>query len=250
MQAAAVQTSIDLAEVKGPFEHFSKCKRDTLNVLKLHQTAADAEASADPFWSAQSALWAELVDRAEEVGVRNSQWTLIAPTGTIGLLMDCDTLGIEPEFSLMKTKSLAGGGVLSLVNQSVEPALKALGLSDSVIKSAVEHLKTQSSLDDFDGLTTEQKAVFTTAIPASPAGQMLSWQSHLNVMQAAQPFLSGAISKTVNLPESTQPEEISKIYREAHQRGLKSIAIYREGSKGSQPLNVKSLDGEIAKNQN
>jgi ribonucleoside-diphosphate reductase alpha chain len=256
MQASAIEASIDLAAAEEPFLNFKKCKDDVLSVLKLHRDAvveAESVQAQDQktlsFWSEQRQTWDKLIERAEQLGVRNSQWTLIAPTGTIGLLMDCDTLGIEPEFSLMKTKSLAGGGVLTLINQSVEPALVAMGLPSESVNQALAYLQTHRNFDGCPVLTPEQIRVFWTAVPTSTGGPMLPWRNHLNMMAAAQPFLSGAISKTVNLPAETEPEQISEIYLEAHRLGLKSVAIYREGSKGSQPLNVKSIDDEIAKSQ-
>ncbi|MEO0335695.1 MAG: vitamin B12-dependent ribonucleotide reductase, partial [Pseudomonadota bacterium] len=247
MQAASIEASVDLAHKKEPFAEFDRCRESLLSVLKLHQKAVEQQDPDDEFWQIQRKTWLKLIERAEKVGVRNSQWTLIAPTGTIGLFMDCDTLGIEPEFSLMKTKSLAGGGVLTLINSSVEPALQSMGLENAKRTEAIEYLRKHHTLEGCVALSAEQQAVFSTAVPARAGGQMLRWQAHLDVMAAAQPFLSGAISKTVNLSSETSTKDIAEIYMSAWKLGLKSVAIYREGSKGSQPLNVKSIDSKISK---
>ena len=247
MMAAAIQTSVDLAEKKGPFAMYPQCRKDTLRVLQLHFEAVKNQDLSDPFWQEQHRSWSEVLQRAEAFGVRNSQWTLIAPTGTIGLMMDCDTLGIEPEFSLVKTKVLAGGGQLTLVNRSVESALVRLGLDEQTRQRALAHLSQHHTLEDFEELTEAQRSVFLTAVPVREGGKMLPWKNHLAVMSAAQPFLSGAISKTINLPASARPQDISDIFLTAHELGLKSVSVYREGSKGSQPLRVAPLNAEIQK---
>jgi ribonucleoside-diphosphate reductase alpha chain len=171
-------------------------------------------------------------------GFRNAQVTLIAPTGTISFVMDCDTTGIEPDLALAKHKNLAGGGTMTIVNQAVPTALRRLGFSNLEIDAAVELIRQTGSLESAMRLR-EHLAVFDCAMPARPAGRVLTSMAHVMMVAAVQPFLSGSVSKTINLPAEATVYDINQVYREAHQLGLKSVAVYRDGCKLSQPLNVK-----------
>jgi ribonucleoside-diphosphate reductase alpha chain len=192
-------------------------------------------------------------------GFRNSQVTVLAPTGTIAFLMDCDTTGVEPETALVKYKTLAGGGMLKIVNRIVPLALQTLGYSEDQIAGIIRHIDEYDTIEDVaigetvipSGLKAEHLAVFDCSFPPSdqerdgypvqPVGKRsISWLGHVRMMEACQPFLSGAISKTVNLPEDSTPDEIREAYVEGWKRGLKALAIYRDNSKASQPLSTKA----------
>jgi ribonucleoside-diphosphate reductase alpha chain len=178
---------------------------------------------------------------SREISARNAQLTVIAPTGTIGMAMDCDTLSIEPDFSLLKVKTLAGGGSLSIVNSQVGPALEGLGYSKKEISNITDYIAEHGNVDHCDSLIENHKAVFDCAVGAE---RYLSPMAHLKMIAACQPFLSGGISKTVNVPNSTTAEQIFDIYVEAWKLGVKSVSVYRDGSKTSQPLNTKKSQEE------
>lgn len=232
LTGTAYATSIELAKKLGPFPEFKKNQQSFVKVLKSHQGALrkihwkglPAEAR-----SLVHDTWRDLPERAGKMGVRNAQVTLIAPTGTIGLVMDSDTTGIEPEYSLLKIKKLAGGGEVQILSQSIQASLRRLGYSTKMIEAIQKHAEKFGSLKSCRDLKAEHQAIFATAQDLSP-------ESHLLMMAAVQPFLSGAISKTVNLPSSASVEDIERIHFKAWELGLKSIAIYRDGSKNFQPL--------------
>lgn len=236
MTAQAYTVSSEMAGFKGSFPGFKKNKKSMLKVIKQHQMASKKIPSHQLF-NLQKKMWDQCYKMGTKYGYRNAQATVIAPTGTIGLMMDCDTLGIEPDFSLFKTKFLSGGGQLNLVNQSIEKALRKKSLSEKKIQEVLEQMLLKKSLKNL--IPTEWESLFETA-----NGEFrLSAQAHIQMMVAVQPFISGAISKTVNLPESSSPQEISDIYVQAWKCGLKSVAIYRDNSKGSQPLQtIECLD--------
>lgn len=240
MTGQAYKTSAELAQVKGSFQGFNKNKRTMLKVMKRHESALiEIPYSYLPksLEMAAKDLWKDVITLGKKFGYRNAQATVIAPTGTIGLMMDCDTLGIEPDFSIFKHKVLSGGGSLTLVNQAIEPALKKLGYGDTQIKSLLMSINENKSIR---GLVQEDHLrIFATAT-GTPR---LRPEAHVLMMGAVQPFISGAISKTVNLPESATPDDISRTYQLAYELGLKAVAIYRDNSKGSQPLqNIECLD--------
>lgn len=180
-------------------------------------------------------LWKSTLSQVGARGVRNAQTTLLAPTGTIGLLMGCDTTGIEPDFALRKFKKLAGGGVLTIVNQSVEPALRLLGYDADELSGILADIEQDGHVED-SGVKPEYLPVFDCS--GQSGVRTLSIESHLQMMAAAQPFLSGAISKTVNLPNSATIQDVSNVYHAGHELGLKAVALYRDGCKRSQPLNT------------
>ena len=240
----AYLTSSEMAEHKGAFAEYRKNKLAAIKILKRHQKAQTELLKTKPVELPQdllrkgTELWVEVIARASKFGLRNAQATLMAPTGTIGLVMDCDTTGIEPEFSLVKYKQLSGGGDLKIVSQSVEPALARLGYSTQQVQEIIDYIEVHETIEGAPGMRQEHLGIFDCAnLNGNLGKRALSGISHLRMMAAIQPFLSGAISKTVNLPSSASVNEISEIYHRAWELGLKAVAIYRDGSKGAQPLN-------------
>jgi ribonucleoside-diphosphate reductase alpha chain len=234
MHALALQMSQEMAKAFGAFAGWAPNREAALTVLEQHFRAWQDQHLDLAF---VDRAFTETLRDAATTGLRNAQVTLIAPTGTIGLLMDCDTLGIEPDFALIKRKYLSGGGELILVNGSVAPALKRLGYTDGAIVDIEKYVRQNGSVVGAPGFRREHEAVFDVAVPPSQHPQRrISPHGHLNIMAAAQPFLSGAISKTVNLPATTRVEEVEKIFIDGWNLGLKSVAIYRDTSKSLQPL--------------
>ena len=333
MHGEAYRTSAEMAASKGPFEGYARNADSMMRVMRQHAAALDRideDLAPSELTRAARAVWRETLDLGAQHGFRNAQATVLAPTGTIGLLMDCDTTGIEPDFALVKFKKLAGGGYFKIVNQSVPKALRALGYSDKQIKAIVEHAVGAMSLESSPHINTEslKKRGFTdadlervcSALPAAfdlgsafapwvlgeeaaarlklaPSGQasleamgfspeqireasrfacgrmtvegapflkpehlavfdcankcgadgerFIAPMAHIRMMAAAQPFISGAISKTVNLPNESTVDEIKNVYDESWRLGLKAVAVYRDGSKVSQPLSGKSTAGDV-----
>lgn len=239
MTGQAYATSVELARVRGPFAGYRRNRASCLSVLKRHERAAKkllrAELIDPALRRSALRLWSEVTAGAARFGLRNAQATVIAPTGTIGLLMDCDTTGIEPDFSLVKRKKLSGGGEVEIVNQSVAPALRALGYSPAAIARIETELRRTHRLESVPELRAEHRAVFACAT----GDGALAPEDHLRMMAAVQPLISGAISKTVNLPASATVEDIARVHLLAWKMGLKSVAVYRDGSKGGQPLSAK-----------
>lgn len=232
LQAVALEASAALAERYGPFSGFAENRDACLAVVARHLEAARGLQVDRVSRTYESALRA-----MERVGLRNAQLTLIAPTGTIGLLMDCDTLGIEPDYALIKRKALADGQELRLRNRSVGPALQRLGYSSGQIGDIESHLTRTGTVVGAPGLERAHEAVFDGALPPSGCPERrVSVSGHLRMMAAAQPFLCGAISKTVNLPASSTIEDVEKIFVDGWRMGLKSMAVYRDTSKSLQPL--------------
>jgi len=315
----AYATSAELAEKMGPFKGFAKNRKAMLRVIGKHREAAariDPHALPSGLWDAAQEAWERAEHLGQQHGYRNSQMTVLAPTGTIGLLMDCDTTGVEPDFSLVKWKKLAGGGYIKIVNQSMRMALEHLGytgqqiqdiithilgtqsladggpvnlarlsemgFSDDEIQEAAQAVQLSGNLSDFTphinprslqerGLTAEevrqarlriggmesiegaphlkpeQLAIFDCANKCGPQGtRFIQPLAHVKMMAAVQPFISGAISKTINVPEETEVEEIEDLYVQSWRYGLKAVALYRDNSKGSQPLSSKAAEGKQA----
>ncbi len=239
----AYATSAKMAKRVGTFTGFNKDRKDMLNVLQMHRSAVskiDASLVPENLLSAAVAAWNEAVTLSEKHGVRNSQASVLAPTGTIGLAMDCDTTGIEPDLSLVKMKNLVGGGTMSIVNQTVPRALKELGYSSAQIKEVSEYIDEQKTIVGAPHLQGEHLPVFA----CSMGDNIIHYSGHVKMMAAVQPFLSGAISKTVNMPEDASVEEIEQLHIDAWKSGIKAIAIYRDNCKLAQPLTVAKKDGE------
>ena len=222
-----------------------------LEVIELHRCAVREISDAKEFAHLKeeaAKVWDSAAELGKRHGYRNAQVTVLAPTGTISFLMDCDTTGIEPDIALVKYKLLAGGGMLKIVNQTVKPALEKLGYNAEEIERIIAHIDAFDTIEDVidtdgskisSGLKPEHLPIFDCAFKPFKGQRSLHYLAHLKMMAAAQPFLSGAISKTVNMPESATVDDIMNTYVEGWRLGLKSIAIYREGSKRSAPLNTR-----------
>jgi len=236
-------TSAKMARRVGPFAGFNKDREGMLNVLKMHRAAVsdiDASLVSEDLLSAATAAWDEAVELGELYGVRNSQASVLAPTGTIGLMMDCDTTGIEPDLGLVKVKKLVGGGTMHIVNQTVPRALKALGYSTKQIDEIVNYIDKEKTILGAPSLKKEHEAVFA----CSMGDNSIHYLGHVKMMAAVQPFLSGAISKTVNLPEEATVEDIEQLHIDAWKMGIKAIAVYRDNCKVGQPLSMAKKEGE------
>lgn len=238
MTATAYQVSGEVAKSKGAFEGWSKNKVPMNQVLKKHASSSQVidwsllpgdEISAEEVGKA----WTGALSFGSKKGYRNSQATAIAPTGTIGLVMDSETTGIEPEYALVRTKNLSGGGRLRLVSPSLEVSLRRLGYTEDEIKKVKAEVDATGTVQGSKWVKTDHQAVFKTALEIAP-------MDHLKMMAAVQPFVSGAISKTINMPQSASVSDVREIYLQAWRQGLKSIAIYRDRSKGAQPLEALS----------
>ncbi len=242
MTGHAYATSAKIARKVGPFAGFHKDREGMLKILKQHRAAVntiDASQVSEQLLSASASAWDEAVELGELYGVRNSQASLLAPTGTIGLMMDCDTLGVEPDLGLVKTKKLVGGGTMSIVNQTVPRALKALGYTPKEIDAIVEYIDIEKTIIGAPALKPEHKNVFA----CSMGDNAIHYSGHVKMMAAIQPFLSGAISKTVNMPEDATVEDIEQIHIDAWKMGLKAVAVYRDNCKVGQPLSMTKKAG-------
>jgi len=245
MTGEAYRTSTKLAARMGPFEGYHENREHMLRVLDQHRTAAgdiDEELAPAAILEAAQLSWDDACARAAHVGVRNSQASVLAPTGTIGLLMDCDTTGVEPDLGLVKFKRLVGGGTMSFVNQSVPRALGNLGYDEASVERIVAHIDEHHSAVGAPGLDPEHLPVFACSLGSDPIHHL----GHVKMMGAVQPFISGAISKTVNLPESATIEEIELLLIESWRLGLKAVALYRDNCKVAQPMSAGNGDGEAA----
>ncbi|MFM8645831.1 MAG: vitamin B12-dependent ribonucleotide reductase [Actinomycetota bacterium] len=246
MTGHAYATSARIASRMGPFAGFTANERYMLNVLRMHRDADKEIDNVDVVQSdlvdAASTSWAAAVRDGEEYGVRNSQASVLAPTGTIGLMMDCDTTGIEPDLGLVKFKKLVGGGNMTIVNQTVPRALAKLGYEAPVVDRIVQYIDTNKTIVGSPDLRPEHLAAFA----CSMGDNVIHYEGHVRMMGAVQPFLSGAISKTVNMPEQATIEEIEKIHMLSWELGLKAVAIYRDNCKVGQPLSTMKKDDDKA----
>ncbi|MBD2758555.1 vitamin B12-dependent ribonucleotide reductase [Yimella sp. cx-573] len=236
LTGAAYKRSAEIAGVVGPYAGYARNADAHKKVMRKHQAANDQVRTLDAMDSDihryATKAWAEVVELGEKNGYRNAQASVLAPTGTIGFMMDCDTTGIEPDFSLVKFKKLVGGGSMQIVNQTIPRALKKLGYQTEQIEAIVEHIAENGHVIDAPGLKREHYEVFDCAM----GERAISPMGHVRMMAACQPFLSGAISKTVNLPETATVDEIAEVHLQGWKLGLKAIAIYRDNCKVGQPL--------------
>jgi ribonucleoside-diphosphate reductase alpha chain len=242
MTGAAYSASAEIASVKKPFEQFEKNKDAMLKVINMHrQHACDLPEAHCPEYLRNAAkdAWDQALDAGSKVGMRNAQVTVLAPTGTIGFMMDCDTTGIEPDIALVKYKLLAGGGMLKLVTKTVPMALEKLGYSADEIKSICDYIDQNEMIEGAKGLNPDHLSVFDCAFKPRDGKRCIHYMAHLKMMAAVQPFISGAISKTINMPKESTREDISAAYMEGWKLGLKAVAIYRDGSKKLQPVSTK-----------
>ena len=236
-------TSARTAARMGPFAGYHDNVEPMTNVLKMHRDAVadiDEEQVPTELLSAAQEAWDLAVELGEQYGVRNSQASVLAPTGTIGLLMDCDTTGVEPDLGLVKTKKLVGGGTMSIVNQTVPRALTRLGYSADQVDEIIAYIDVNKSIVGAPYLRAEHMAVFA----CSMGDNTIHYLGHVRMMGAVQPFISGAISKTVNLPEDVSVEDVEQLHIDAWNLGIKAVAVYRDNCKVGQPLSTTKKDGE------
>jgi ribonucleoside-diphosphate reductase alpha chain len=235
------QSALIAAEATGPYDEYERNREPHNGVMRMHR---DASYAIDPtgirgeLLEAAQRSWDEAVELGEEHGYRNAQATVLAPTGTISFLMDCDTTGIEPDFSLVKFKELVGGGQMTIVNKSVPLALRNLGYAEPQVEQIDAHIAEQSTIVGAPGLKDEHLPVFDVAV----GERAISHTGHIDMMAATQPFISGAISKTVNLPQTASVEDIADAYTRGWKGGLKALAIYRDGSKTAQALRTDAQE--------
>jgi len=235
MTGHAYATSARTAARMGPFAGFAENEEHMLNVLNMHREAAahiDEELVPADLLSAAQQSWDEACELGAEVGVRNSQASVLAPTGTIGLMMDCDTTGIEPDLGLVKMKKLVGGGNMTIVNQTIPRALRRLGYTDVQVTDIVAYIDEEKSILGAPHLASEHVSVFACSMGDNP----IHYSGHVRMMGAVQPFISGAISKTVNMPEDVAVEDVEQLHIDAWRLGVKAVAIYRDNCKVAQPL--------------
>jgi ribonucleoside-diphosphate reductase alpha chain len=248
------QSAVISRDSTGPFEGYAKNVQPFMRVIGKHRQAVDnMDAALIPYDMVDAARksWNEAYDLGEQYGYRNAQTTVLAPTGTIAFMMDCDTTGIEPDIALIKYKRLVGGGVLKMVNNTVPLALERLGYDQTQIDAICEYINEEETIEGAPGLKDEHLPVFDCAFRSPNGERSIHYMGHITMMSATQPFLSGAISKTVNLPSDCSIEDIEDAYIKAWKMGLKAIAVYRDGCKRTQPLSTSKegavSDGSLAK---
>jgi ribonucleoside-diphosphate reductase alpha chain len=241
MHGEGYAQSARVASAMGAFEGYEKNAEPMLRVIDKHRQHAhmiDAGLVPRELLRSVVQVWDEAYSLGAQHGYRNSQVTVLAPTGTIGFMMDCDTTGIEPDIALIKYKKLVGGGMMKIVNQSVPATLKRLGYTGGQIEDIMQFIDEQETIEGAPHIKADHLAVFDCAFPPANGKRSIAWMGHIKMMAAVQPFLSGAISKTVNMPSDSTPEDIEKAYIESWRLGLKAVAVYRDGCKRSQPLST------------
>ncbi len=241
MCGQAYLTSAEVAEAMGPFPRYRMNRKPFIEVIGMHKAAADAVPSngvPEGLLAESRSVWGEALAQARKSGVKNAQVTVLAPTGTIAFMMDCDTTGVEPDIALVKYKKLVGGGLLKIVNGTVPRALAKLGYSPEAVASIIQYIDENETIEGAPELKDEHLPVFDCAFRALSGTRSIHWMGHIRMMGSVQPFLSGAISKTVNLPEDATVEDIEEAYTEGWSLGLKALAVYRDGCKRTQPLNT------------
>ncbi len=242
MCGEAYRTSARIsADATGPFAGYGDNETPFLKVMRKHRASVDrVDAALVPYDLIEAAreAWDGAIELGQKYGFRNGQTTVLAPTGTIAFLMDCDTTGVEPDIAIVKYKRLVGGGLLKIVNNTVPEALSKLGYSDKEVEAIVEHIDENDTIEGAPGLKEEHLAVFDCAFRSATGTRSIHYMGHIRMMSAVQPFLSGAISKTVNLPTECTVEDIEDAYIQAWKLGLKAIAVYRDGCKRTQPLST------------
>jgi ribonucleoside-diphosphate reductase alpha chain len=243
MTGRAYRRSAEVSGALKPYEHYAENREPHNNVMRMHRDASysipDAACGDSELLTAARRSWDEAVELGERFGYRNAQATVLAPTGTISFLMDCDTTGIEPDFSLVKFKELVGGGQMTIVNKTVPLALQTLGYSEPQIEQIEAHLAEHGTIIGAPGLAEEHLPVFDVAV----GERAITHTGHIKMMGAVQPFISGAISKTVNMPQESTVEDIADAYTQAWHLGVKALAIYRDGSKTAQALRTDAQQG-------
>ncbi|MGC2268114.1 MAG: hypothetical protein WA608_15075, partial [Candidatus Acidiferrales bacterium] len=251
MTGESYAQSARIAERMGPFGGYLRNREAMIDVMRMHRDSLRPikEEHVQPtLLRAAKKSWDDALELGEKFGYKNSQVSVLAPTGTIGFMMDCDTTGIEPDLALVKQKRLVGGGVIKIVNNTVPQALMKLGYSPEQVSEIVDYIDANAKIEGAPHLKDEHLPVFDCSLAPMGGGRSISWRGHLRMMAAAQPFLSGAISKTINMPEESTVEDIMQAYIESWKYGLKAVAIYRDNSKRSQPLSAagKKVDDKAA----
>ncbi|MEM7482211.1 MAG: vitamin B12-dependent ribonucleotide reductase [Acidobacteriota bacterium] len=247
MSGSAYAQSGRVAAVQGPFAGFELNREPMMRVMRKHRDAvSDIDTAHVPITLVQAAkqAWDQTIELGDGAGLRNSQISVLAPTGTIAFMMDCDTTGVEPDIALVKYRKLVGGGMIKIVNNTVPKALKRLGYDKEDIRSIVEYIDENDTIEGADMLEDEHLSIFDCAFKAANGQRSIHYMGHIKMLAAVQPFISGAISKTVNLPEESTPEDLQEAYMEGWRLGLKAVAIYRDNSKRSQPLSTKQDEAD------
>ena len=250
LTGTAYAASAEIASLKGPFEAYEDNKDQMLKVIAMHRDHVGNIPQVhcvDYMLNAAKDAWDEVFDAGSIYGFRNAQATVLAPTGTIGFMMDCDTTGIEPDIALVKYKLLAGGGMLKIVNKTVPMALERLGYNAEEIKAICDTIDADDTIETSKKLNPEHLPIFDCAFKPRHGKRFIHYLAHLKMMAAVQPFISGAISKTINMPKNSTQEEVASAYMEGWKLGLKAVAIYRDGSKRIQPVNTKKQGSDKAK---
>jgi ribonucleoside-diphosphate reductase alpha chain len=241
MCGQAYLTSAEVARGMGPFPRYRMNRKPFLEVIEMHKAAAEAiprQGVPDDLHAASLECWQGALEAGRRWGLKNAQVTVLAPTGTIAFMMDCDTTGVEPDIALVKYKKLVGGGFLKIVNRTVPMALARLGYGPEQIDQIVRHVDERETIEGAPHLRADDLPVFDCAFRPANGARSIHWMGHIRMMGAVQPFLSGAISKTVNLPTDATADDIMRAYVEGWKLGLKALAVYRDGCKRSQPLNA------------
>jgi len=242
MHGAAYAQSAKVArDCGGPFAGYEKNREPFLRVMRKHRAALrDIDRTHVPkdLFDAAKAVWDEVIEMGEQHGYRNAQATVLAPTGTIGFMMDCDTTGVEPDIALVKYKKLVGGGLMKIVNQTVPMALAKLGYTPQQVKEIIEYIDENETIEGAPHVKDAHLPVFDCAFKPARGVRSIHYMGHIKMVGATQPFLSGAISKTVNVPKDATIEEIQQAYIDSWRLGAKAVSIYRDGSKRTQPLNT------------
>jgi ribonucleoside-diphosphate reductase alpha chain len=248
MCGEAYRASAEIAEGMGPFARYRMNRDCFLQVIEMHKAAGEAvspEGVAADLHAAARESWAQALASGRRHGFKNAQVTVLAPTGTIAFMMDCDTTGVEPDLSLVKYKKLVGGGLLKIVNLTVPSALRRLGYAEDAVQRILAWIDERETIEGAPDLEAKHLSVFDCAFRAPNGTRSIHWMGHVRMMGAVQPFLSGAISKTVNLPEDATVEDVMQAYVEGWKLGLKALAVYRDGSKRTQPLNAGRDGGKL-----
>jgi ribonucleoside-diphosphate reductase alpha chain len=251
MCGQAYLTSSRVAESTGPFAGYAANEQPFLEVIRMHRDSVgriDRHHIPAALANAAQRCWDDAYESGRRHGYRNAQVTVIAPTGTIGFMMDCDTTGIEPDLALIKYKKLVGGGVIKIVNNTVPAALVKLGYSSNQVEAIVSHIDSTGTIEGAPFLKDEHLPVFDCSFRPQNGVRSIHYMGHVRMMAAVQPFISGAISKTINMPEESTVEDIIEAYTESWKLGLKAVAIYRDNSKRVQPLSSGSSKGAKAAN--
>src|SRR5688572_8424218 len=247
--AAYAQSSKIARDHGGPFAGYEKNREPFLRVMRKHRAALkdiDRTHLPSDLFQAAKAVWDEVIELGEQHGFRNAQATVLAPTGTIGFMMDCDTTGVEPDIALVKYKKLVGGGLMKIVNQTVPMALSKLGYSAQQVKEIVEYIDENDTIEGAPHVKDKDLPVFDCAFKPARGVRSIHYMGHIRMVGATQPFLSGAISKTVNVPKEASVEDIQQAYIDSWRMGAKAVSIYRDGSKRTQPLNTSKDKEKVA----